>query len=344
MSSMTVQGLSRTAREWPTWLTLAACYTIWFSSIIWHDLLGWYWLIPAVLTVTLHSSLQHEILHGHPTRSSAINEALVFAAIGLFVPFRRFRDTHLRHHNNLLLTDPYDDPESWYLSRQDWHSTSATMRRLLRINNTLAGRIAIGPALGLYGFWRNDLKLIRAGDRDALNAYAMHLAGLFPVVGALVMAGIPLWLYAVCVAYPGMSILMIRTYIEHRACEPVCERTAVVEAGPLMRLLFLNNNYHAVHHDNPAVPWHRLPGLWRQGRAETIAANGGYHFPGGYLQVARHWLFRQREPVEHPFMRRNVDDAQERTFQPVATIDIVPMAGPVTGMIATALLQDNQEG
>jgi fatty acid desaturase len=313
---MTVLGTSKPAREWPTWAALAACYTIWLSAIIWHDVLGWLWIIPAMLMVTLHSSLQHEILHGHPTRSCAVNEALVFAAIGLFVPYRRFRDTHLRHHNNVLLTDPYDDPETWYLSRHDWRCTSPLMRSLLVFNNTLAGRILIGPALGIYGLWRHDLALVKAGNREVMTGYAMHVAGLVPVVALLVWAGVPLWLYALLVAYPGMSILVIRTYIEHRASEPVPERTAVVEAGLVMRLLFLNNNYHAVHHDNPAVSWFRLPAIWRETRDKTLSESGHYHYPGGYTQVARDWLLRPREPVEHPFMRRNIDDANERTFQP----------------------------
>jgi hypothetical protein len=60
-------------------------------------------------------------LHGHPTRSAALNEALVFPALGLFVPYRSFRDTHLRHHNDANLTDPYDDPESWYLPLPEWN-------------------------------------------------------------------------------------------------------------------------------------------------------------------------------------------------------------------------------
>ncbi len=316
---MSVLGTTRAAREWPTWVALAVCYTIWLSAIIWHDKLGWFWVVPAALMATFHSSLQHEALHGHPTRSGALNEALVSPAIGLFVPYRRFRDTHLRHHNNVMLTDPYDDPESWYLSRHDWHRTSPVMQAVLGVNSTLGGRILIGPALALYAFWRNDLKLARAGDREVVRAYVMHVAGLIPVVALLVWLDIPLWAYGLFVAYPGMSILMIRTFIEHRAEEMVAERTAVIEAGPLMRLLFLNNNYHAVHHDHPYVPWVELPAIWRQDRTETLRNNGGYHYPGGYLQVAWYWLFRRREPVEHPFMRRNIDDAYERTFQPQST-------------------------
>ncbi|WP_108883450.1 fatty acid desaturase [Anderseniella sp. Alg231-50] len=313
---MPVLGTTRAAREWPTWVALAVCYTIWLSAIIWHDVLGWFWVIPAMVMATFHSSLQHEALHGHPTRSAALNEALVFPAIGLFVPYRRFRETHLRHHNNVMLTDPYDDPESWYLSRHDWHRTSPLMQALLGINSTLGGRILVGPALALYGFWRNDLKSVCAGNREIARAYLSHFAGVVPVVALLVWLDIPLWAYGLFVAYPAMSLLMIRTFIEHRAEETVAERTAVIEAGLFMRLLFLNNNFHAVHHDHPYMSWSELPAIWRLDKAKTLRDNGGYHYPGGYLQVAWYWLLRRREPVEHPFMRRNIDDAYERTFQP----------------------------
>lgn len=313
---MSVLGTSRPAREWPTWVALAACYTIWLSAIVWHDVLGWFWIVPAALMVTFHSSLQHEALHGHPTRSGVLNEALVFAPIGLFVPYRRFRETHLRHHNNVMLTDPYDDPESWYLSRYDWCRTNPATQGLLKFNSTLAGRVLIGPALALYGFWRNDVRLARAGNREVVRAYVLHFAGLVPVITLLVRADIPLWQYGLLAAYPGMSVLMIRTFIEHHAREPVAERTAVIEAGLLMRLLFLNNNYHAVHHNHPYVSWFDLPGIWRRDKAEILRGNGAYHYPGGYLQVALQWLFRRREPVEHPFMRRDINDAHARTFQP----------------------------
>ncbi len=327
---MSVLGTPRPAGEWPTWAALAACYTIWLAAIVWHDVLGWLWFVPAMLMVTFHSSLQHEALHGHPTRSGALNEAVVFVPIGLFVPYRRFRETHLRHHNNVMLTDPYDDPESWYLSRHDWYCTSPVKQRLLKFNSTLAGRVLIGPALALYGFWRNDVRLARAGNREVVRAYALHVAGLVLVIALLVRADIPLWQYALLAAYPGMSVLMIRTFIEHRATETVAERTAVIEAGMLMRLLFLNNNYHAVHHNHPYVSWFGLPGIWRRDKAETLRGNGCYHYPGGYFQVAAQWLFLHREPVEHPFMRRDINDAHARTFQPDSPD--VEVVLPVSGL------------
>ena len=66
------------------------------------------------------------------------------------------------------------------------------------------------------------------------------------------------------------------------------------------RLLFLNNNFHAVHHDRPSLAWYKLGALWRSDREEVLARNGGYLIPG-YGAVLRRWGLRQREPVVHPF-------------------------------------------
>ena len=96
--------------EWPTLGLLAACYLVWLLATTWAAAL-WLPLGMALLAlaVTLHSSLQHEVLHGHPFRSRRGNEATVFLPIGLFYPYRRFRDLHLAHHDDERLTDPYDD-------------------------------------------------------------------------------------------------------------------------------------------------------------------------------------------------------------------------------------------
>ena len=293
-----------TIREWPTWLLLGGCYGAWLASLLGHSALGPLWFVPLVLLVTLHSSLQHELLHGHPTRSRRLNELLAFPSLGLFIPYRRFRDLHIAHHRDENLTDPYDDPESWYVSETCWRRTGPLLRALLALNATLLGRVLLGPALALGGFWRSEWRAARGGRRDVRRAWLVHVAALVPVLVVLASAGIALPLYAVAVAYPAMSLLMIRTFIEHRAAEAVPERTAVVEAGPLMSLLFLNNNLHAVHHDAPSLPWYALPGRWQASRSAVLASNGDYHFPDGYAGVARRWLLARREPVVHPHRRR----------------------------------------
>ena len=49
----------------------------------------------------------------------------MFLPLGLFYPFRRFKGLHLTHHNDERLTDPYDDPESYYRSAMDWERIPA---------------------------------------------------------------------------------------------------------------------------------------------------------------------------------------------------------------------------
>lgn len=300
--SSNVDGVwARAFVEWPTWALLGGCYGAWVAVLHGADsALGPFWIPLAIPLLVLHSSLQHELLHGHPTRSRRLNELLALPALGLFVPYRRFRDLHVAHHRDECLTDPYDDPESWYVSAERWRAHGRLMRGLLALNATLLGRVTLGPALALAGFWRADIEAIVRGEPGVGRAWLVHAAALVPVFLVLLVTGVHPLLYAFAVAYPAMSVLMIRSFVEHRAAEAVPERTVVVEAGAFASLLFLNNNLHAIHHESPSLPWYALPAAWRASRERVLARNGGYHFPDGYAGVARRWLLRRREPVVHP--------------------------------------------
>ena len=283
---------------------LAFCYVGWLAAT-WHfDRLG-PWLFVALVAplVTLHSSLQHEALHGHPTRSAMLNEALVFVPLGLLFPYRRFKTLHLRHHNDQALTDPYDDPESFYLAAGEWQRLPGWLRTILAFNNTFFGRFTIGPAVMLVGFVASEARLIEQGDRKVLAAWIAHATGLAALFAWTAgICGIPVWLYF-ATAYLGLSILTVRTFAEHQAHETLGGRTVIVEASPVFSLLFLNNNLHFVHHENPRVAWYDLPALYRARRDEFLAANGSYRFRG-YGEMFRRYLFRTKTPVAHPFLRR----------------------------------------
>ena len=72
----------------------------------------------------------------------------------------------------------------------------------------------------------------------------------------------------------------------------------IEDRGPLA-LLFLNNNFHAVHHMHPEVAWYRLPGLYLQRREHFLRRNDGYLFTS-YAQVIARYLLRAKDPVPHP--------------------------------------------
>jgi len=289
--------------EWPTLILLAGCYAVWFAASVWLAGIS----VPLAIVVlavaaALHGSLTHEIVHGHPFPGwPRLNAALVALPLTLLVPFGRFRDTHLAHHKNSILTDPYDDPESNYLAPKTWARLPAAMRRLLVFNNTLAGRMLVGPAVGYAAFMWADVAAMRAGDRRVTQAWLWHLpfAGLV-VCWLVAVSPLPVWAWALSI-YGAMSIIRVRTFLEHQAHERASGRSAIVEDQGILAFLFLNNNLHAVHHAHPKVAWYRLPRVYRANAELYKRRNGGYVYRS-YADVFRRYFLRRKDPVVHPHM------------------------------------------
>ena len=305
--------------EAPTLAMLAAVGLGWGALIAWGGLAPWLAAPLMALVLAQHSSLQHEILHGHPTPSARLNAALAFPAIGLLVPYERFRDTHLAHHRDPRLTDPYDDPESNYMDPAVWAGLGRPARALLRANNTLLGRMLLGPAISLYGLHLGDARAARRGDGAVIRAYAMHAAGLAPVAAIWALGTLPAWAYAAG-AYGCLSLLKIRTFAEHRAHESACGRTVVIEDRGPLALLFLNNNLHAVHHAHPNLPWYRLPAEYAARREEFARRTRGYVLPSYRALFARH-LLTPKDPVPHPIW------TQAKRSEPDEAV--IPPGGPI---------------
>ena len=289
--------------EWPTLGLVLACHGVWALGT-----LGWA-AAPAAATVAVavaiafHASLQHEVIHGHPTGRRWLDEALVWPATSLVVPYERYRDSHLAHHYDAALTDPYDDPESNYFDPEVWATLPGWLRVLLRLNNTLAGRLLLGPVVSQWRFMAGDLRAARAGDRAVTAGWARHLPAAAAVLLWVAWSPMPLWAY-LAAAYGGLSLQRIRSFLEHQAHDRASGRTAIVEDRGPLALLFLNNNLHVVHHMHPAVPWYRLPALYRSRRERYVARNGGYVL-AGYGEVFRRYLWRAKDPVPHPIWRRD---------------------------------------
>lgn len=290
--------------EWPTVALVVGCYLAWGLST---TVVAGVWLPLAFGIVTLctalFSSLQHEVLHGHPFASQRLNEALVFPAFGLLIPYVRFRDLHLAHHIDVNLTDPYDDPESNYLTARDWGRQCLIRRAILRFNNILLGRLLIGVALGQFYFMRADIAAVRAKQPGVLRAWGLHGLGLIPVLlWVATVSQMPVWMFLLAV-YCGNAVIKIRTFLEHQAHEMPRGRTAIVEDRGLFSFLFLNNNFHVVHHMHPQLAWYDLPRLYAQNRGRFLAYNHGYKYRS-YGQVMRMYLLRSKDAVQHPFMRK----------------------------------------
>jgi fatty acid desaturase len=291
----------RPSIEWPTIVVAGAIYSAWIATTIAATKLPWWGLLPlGGFLIAWHGSLQHETIHGQPTRSRKFNTLLGSLPIGLWMPYGIYRDLHLVHHRTGALTDPLDDPESFYVTRRDWAKAGAFRRSLLWANTTLVGRLALGPFIGVSRFLVSELRRLFAGDFKYARAWATHLVGVVLVIAWLeLVCGLSIGCYLLTFVYPGIALTLLRSFAEHRPEAANDKRVGVVEAGPIASLLYLNNNLHVVHHEEPALPWYALPARYRSMRSEILERNGGYAFSGYGTLFARFGLRPKDAPV-HP--------------------------------------------
>ncbi len=233
-------------------------------------------------------SLQHEVIHGHPTRFRWLNTALVVVPLTLVEPFSTYRQTHIAHHASDL-TNPLDDPESHYVSPEMWRRAGPFKRSMLHANRTLAVRMTLGPVRGTLRMWTAEARAFRVSWVVRVR-WVMQIIGAVLVVAVVRAAGLPLWIYLVGFVFGGASLTALRSFLEHSAHEGE-PRSAIVQSNWFFGMLFLNNNLHYTHHTMPGASWYRLPQLTRDLNAGMIVADGAGHYRG-YLEIATRHLFR----------------------------------------------------
>ena len=287
--------------EWPTITVIILCYALWLIVGFWlYPISPLLTLCIMVILSALHSSLTHEAIHGHPTNNRLINEALVCFPLSLIYPYRRYRQTHLLHHRNTFITDPFEDPESYYLAWWQFKPMPYPVKQLLRVNNSMAGRLIFGPLLSALAFITSDIRKMSKPSSAIWLGWLLHLPPCAIVLYCLYMMGIPFWVYLLGVCWPALSLMSLRSFAEHRWHETPEGRTIIVEHSPLS-WLFLNNNLHLVHHYHPMEPWYKLPALYKKDREKWQKRNDGYVYKN-YFELWKAYGFKPKEPVVHPML------------------------------------------
>jgi fatty acid desaturase len=287
--------------EWPTAALAIVIYGSWLTATYFYRDLPW-WGLTAIgaWIIAWQLNLQHETIHGHPTRNRAVNEAIGCWPLSLWLPYPIYRATHLAHHRDENLTDPLDDPESYYWAEDQWGALGPLGRRLVAAQSTLLGRMILGPAWTISRFVYGLSRDVWRGKRKTRAIVARHLLECAVVlVWVIGVCGMPFWVYVACFVYPGVSLALVRSFAEHRAEQEVGKRTAIVENARLLGPLYLFNNLHAAHHLRPRLPWYRIPKFYRLNRSELIERNGGLVYRG-YFDVARRYLVKSHDRPIHP--------------------------------------------
>ena len=119
-----------------------------------------------------------------PTRWNSVNRLLGIVPLSLWLPFERYRALHRTHHIDERLTDPLDDPESFYWTPEDWarlhpigraHPRSAADAR-----RTGPARLRSGASA--HSCAPNLRALLARRQRDVRAIWLEHLAWCVPVM------------------------------------------------------------------------------------------------------------------------------------------------------------------
>ena len=315
LSAQQREVVHQLARSWLwrsellTWLLMVAVYGGWFASVVYWQTLGLTLsTLLLILFTTWYMSLQHEMIHGHPTRFPRFNQLFGTLPLAVWYPYGLYRDSHLAHHRNHTLTDPDEDPETYYLSPQRWAQLKPWQQQVIHLRNTFPGRLLIGPLLDMGATVKTLLNAFIQRDTPAMAMWTIHLSLLSGLFYWMTLHGFsPLW-FVLAVSYPALMLTKVRSFYEHRAEEEPLARSVNNEAALPWRLLFLNLNYHSVHHDLPGLPWYGLRKVYLLYRDGYHQRNHGFRVAGYGELITRFW----RKSVEvnaHPGTQKDAQDA-----------------------------------
>ncbi|HTI71266.1 MAG TPA: fatty acid desaturase [Candidatus Limnocylindria bacterium] len=250
----------------------------------------------AVAMNSVYASI-HEAEHGILFRNSRWNDA-VGAFLSLFfpAPFHLLRQGHLGHHFRNR-----SDDEAFDLYFEGDHR----VWRYLILYGILTGCywlvVVLGNLVFLFLPFASDKKYWKFDRPSAAFAESLNpsyrriiqlecLAVLALHAGVVYFLHVPVLTYVVMYFGFGFSWSAMQ-YVHHYGTERHVTRGArnLRLWEPLDRL-WLNHNWHRVHHEHPTVPWVHLPTL---GQATQLGKRG--FLPWFYLQMWR----GPRKATEH---------------------------------------------
>lgn len=244
-----------------------------------HAIGHWYWLAAfgqGVVMVFLFCPL-HETTHRTCFRSRWLNR-VVGEAVGfmLLLPHRWFAAFHMAHHR--YTQDPERDPELATGKPDSW------FKYILVLSGAVYWRFAV---MGLIkrALAQNVDKTSapylddRTRPKVILEA-RIYLAVLALIALASLLTGswiaVTYWLVPMALGQP-----MLRLYLlaEHWGCPSVrdmWQNTRTMRTLAPVRYLAWNMPFHAEHHANPGVPFHKLPAFSQSPFATPQVVERGY--------------------------------------------------------------------
>ncbi len=235
-----------------------------------------YWpllILPQGILIAFLFCPLHEAAHRTAFRSDALNAvtANIAGFLKLMSP-RWFGYFHFAHH--AYTQDPERDPELATPKPRTFGQYLIYLSGLTEWSSRI--RILLTNAAG-----RNTDSFVPDRAREKVVREArIYLAQYAALIGLSLLAGSTALLWAwVVPALVGQPFLRAYLLAEHGLCPYVAnmlENTRTTFTTRLVRLIAWNMPYHAEHHAQPSVPFHKLPELHALVREQIRVTVDGY--------------------------------------------------------------------
>jgi fatty acid desaturase len=256
---------------------------IWLAALIIFGYLaflswGTWWAVPAffvygVLYASPGDSRWHECGHGTAFKTSWMNE--VVYQIASFMVLRSatpWRWSHTRHHTDTIIVGR--DPEILTERPPIWKII------LMQIFHLYGGPIEVKRFI-LHTFGKlekHEQEYIPLSEHPKVFREArVYMLIILAVIGACIFTGSILpAMFIFLPSFYGNLVVLLFGMCQHLGLyEDVLDHrlnTRTVYMNPVSRFLYWNMNYHVEHHMYPMVPYHALPKLHEEMKADCPVA------------------------------------------------------------------------
>ncbi|RKP48943.1 fatty acid desaturase [Cohnella endophytica] len=279
---------------------------IWLSLLIGFGYLaylswGTWWALPAFLAYgILYSSpgdsRWHECGHGTAFKTPWMNEWVYqFASFLVLRPATPWRWSHTRHHTDTYIVgrDPeiaQPRPPVWKIIMLEIMHLYAGPRDIKRMFMHCFGIIDKGekeyipPAEYRKTFWESRVYVLIFA---ALIATCIYTSSILPAMFIV----LPSFYGSILVLVFGLTqhVGLNEDVLDHRL------NTRTIYMNPVFRFLYWNMNYHIEHHMFPMVPYHALPKLHAEMKADCPPPSPG--LASAFKDVVTALLKQRKDPT-----------------------------------------------
>lgn len=248
---------------WPTLALFVAAAVLW-GVALWAALAGLLHPALAIALQTVAAFMQFTVLHDGVHRSllrahPRLNDVVAGCAgvfLGVVGSVTAFRYAHFKHHRHT--NEPGVDPDLWSGEGPRWSLplrwATAELRYVVIILRDWsqiprAQQMSIGATVG-----------------GIVAAYALCWVAGYGVEATLYWL-IPSRLAVLWLAF-AFNYLPHHPHDVVQAHNPYAATNARRGGEPVMKWLFLYQNYHVIHHLFPSVPFYRYLKIWQRREAE----------------------------------------------------------------------------